>query len=171
VIRVELPPLRERTGDVALLAHELLAQVSARRGCPVTGIAPNALAVLEAYAWPGNVRQLANVMERMVILRGQGTLTIDDVPDKLRLRSVQSIDAAVDAPALPEAGIDLRASVERFESSLMRQALDRTGWNKNRAAAILQLNRTTLVEKLKKRGWTTDEESSPGTLRSVAAGD
>ncbi|MFO0686572.1 MAG: sigma-54 dependent transcriptional regulator [Sandaracinus sp.] len=162
VIRIELPPLRKRRGDVPLLAQAMIEDTSARRGALVTGIEPDALAALEAYDWPGNVRQFANVIERMVILRGEGMLTLADVPEKVRrARPAPKADADLLVPELPEEGLDLRACVERFEGSLMRQALDRTGWNKNRAAAILHLNRTTLVEKLKKRGWmTTDDEAA-----------
>jgi DNA-binding NtrC family response regulator len=170
VIRVDLPPLRERRGDVALLAAAFVEDANQRRGCRVNGIEAAAMTALEAYEWPGNVRQLANVIERMVILRADGMLTIDDVPEKLRRgRAEQRPTAsALDLPVLPDEGLDLRASVERYESALMRQALERTGWNKNRAAAILKLNRTTLVEKLKKRGWMTDDEaqSSAGTISS-----
>ncbi len=166
VIRVDLPPLRKRKGDVAVIAQSLVEEISGRRHTTVTGIDAEAMAALEAYDWPGNVRQLANIIDRMVILRVDGMLTIEDVPEKLRIARVDP-DAETQEMKLPADGIDLRASVERYESSLMRQALERTGWNKNRAAAILKLNRTTLVEKLKKRGWNADDDgSSAGRLRA-----
>ncbi len=160
VVRVELPPLRERRSDIPALVEAFVEQASARHGASIAGIDVAALQALTAYHWPGNVRQLVNAVERMVLLRGEGTLSLDDVPPKLReSRRVEEASAlGLASPVLPEDGLDLRDTLERFESALIRQALERTGWNKNKAASILRLNRTTLVEKLKKRGWTTEED-------------
>ena len=83
------------------------------------------------------------------------------MPERIR-SSAQVLELERDImsePLLPTEGIDLRDAVERFENALIRQALERSGWNKNRAAAILQMNRTTLVEKLKKRGWMSPDEN------------
>jgi DNA-binding NtrC family response regulator len=154
VIQVELPSLRDRRSDIPNLVHHFIRKVNERRNRRVTGIEPDAMDLLCGYEWPGNVRQLENTVERMVLLRADDELEVSDVPPKIRGESYQqpaSFRSPHDSPELPNDGIDLRDAVERFENSLIRQALERSGWNKNRAAAILQINRTTLVEKLKKK--------------------
>jgi transcriptional regulator with PAS, ATPase and Fis domain len=169
VIRVELPPLRDRAGDIPTLVSAFIDDANRRRGTRVHGIEDEAIAMLEAHAWPGNVRQLANIIERMVILRADGLLTAEDVPAKVRAVERTSILENEEA-VLPAQGIDLRAALERFESAMLRQALERTRGNKNRAAALLKLNRTTLVEKLKKRGMSsleTDENEHENVLEAA----
>jgi transcriptional regulator with PAS, ATPase and Fis domain len=150
VVPVELPALRERRGDIAPLVRHFVARVNEHRQRSVSGLAQTAMAALEAYDWPGNIRQLENVVERMVLMRSTGEIDLEDVPRRMRGRTFGPSSAP--PPVLPEDGIDLRDAVEQFESMLIRQALERTGWNKNRAAAVLRMNRTTLVEKLKKKG-------------------
>ena len=160
VIPIELPAIRERRGDIPKLVRHFIERTNTRRGRNVHGISDRALEILCAYNWPGNVRQIENTIERMVLLRADGPLDVEDVPERIRNSApVLEVDAMAE-PKLPDEGIDLRDAVERFENALIRQALERSGWNKNRAAAILQMNRTTLVEKLKKRdfgGATRDD--------------
>jgi DNA-binding NtrC family response regulator len=160
VIRVALPPLRERRGDIALLAGAFLESANQRHGLAVSGIDVEALQALGAYHWPGNVRQLAHVVERMALLKQEGRITLDDVPTSVRgARAVEEdVSMGLASPVLPSEGLDLRDAVERFEHALIRQALDRTGWNRNRAATLLKMNRTTLVEKLRKRGWVATSD-------------
>jgi DNA-binding NtrC family response regulator len=150
VIPVEMPTLRERSADVAELVRHFITRASARRDRSITGISEEAMARLCAYDWPGNVRQLENTIERMVVLRSEGMLDVDDLPPKVRNAAPKRL-VPLGAPTLPEEGIDLKDAVEEFENALILQALERTGWNKNRAATILRMNRTTLVEKLKKK--------------------
>ncbi len=159
VIPIHLPPLRERRGDVQLLVQHFIERTNQRRSRTVSGIDPEAMDALVNYEWPGNVRQLENTMERMVLLRSSGLLTMQDVPPKIREARRTALAGNMGEPLLPADGIDLRDAVEQFENALIRQALERTGWNKNRAATILQMNRTTLVEKLKKKGWGDENES------------
>ncbi|MEM1417188.1 MAG: sigma-54 dependent transcriptional regulator [Myxococcota bacterium] len=151
VIPVELPPLRARRGDVALLLEAFVAELNESRKRAVDGFTDEALAVLQAYEWPGNVRQLRNVVERLIVLKGEGRIGLDDLPRKLRKGAADSPAYAAEGPALPDDGLDLRDAVEQFENTLILQALERTRWNKNQAASILRMNRTTLVEKLKKK--------------------
>ncbi len=167
VIRVELPPLRARKEDIPLLVEAFVADVSRRRGASIEGIDVHAMQALMAYHWPGNVRQLQNAVERMVLMRGHGTIGLADLPEKIRgsRQEEEASSLGLASPPLPEVGIDLRDAVERYENALIRQALERTGGNKNRAAALLKLNRTTLVEKLKKRGWLAATEDDPASGR------
>ncbi|MGE3634583.1 MAG: sigma-54-dependent transcriptional regulator, partial [Sandaracinaceae bacterium] len=150
VIRIELPSLRNRPNDIPLLVSRFIEEAARRRGRAIDGIDELGMAALCTYRWPGNVRQLRHTIERMVVLAAEGQLTIDDVPARIRDAERENPTRASDAgdPILPHAGLDLRDAVETFENSLILQALERTVWNKNQAATILQMNRTTLVEKL-----------------------
>jgi DNA-binding NtrC family response regulator len=121
--------------------------------------------LLCAYDWPGNVRQLENAVERAVLLKAEGLLAPEDLPEKLRNVPArkEAQRSPWDEPLLPPDGLDLKEALDAFETSLIRQALERVAWNKNRAAALLQMNRTTLVEKLKKKGFSqTDERGEDG---------
>ena len=151
VIPVELPPLRERRGDVALLLEAFVAELNVTRKRANDGFTAEALTALQSYEWPGNVRPLRNVVERLVVLKGEGRRGLEDLPAKVRAGAGAGSVLLAEGPALPDAGLDLRDAVEQFENTLILQALERTGWNKNQAASILRMNRTTLVEKLKKK--------------------
>ncbi len=151
VIRIELPSLRQRRSDVPRLAKHFLEDCAARRRRNVTSFDEVAMDALVHFDWPGNVRQLRHVIERMVVLATGSTLTLADVPPKI-LAQQPSRKTGSGAPILPESGLHLKDAVEEFENALILQALERTGWNKNQAAAILHMNRTTLVEKIKKKG-------------------
>ncbi|MEM6955736.1 MAG: sigma-54 dependent transcriptional regulator [Myxococcota bacterium] len=148
VIPVELPALRERKGDIPVLVEHFVEKFNGRRGRTIVGLTDEAMSALVSYDWPGNIRQLQNAVERMVVLRGDGRLDIEDLPRRVRRGSKAKASPAVE---LPEEGIDLRDAIEDFENTLILQALERTGWNKNKAATILRMNRTTLVERLKKK--------------------
>ncbi|MET0339360.1 MAG: sigma-54 dependent transcriptional regulator [Polyangiales bacterium] len=162
VIPIELPALRNRSSDIPELVRHFLKRINQRRSRKVTGIDSRALELMVQFDWPGNVRQLENTIERMVLLKGEGELGIDDLPEKMRAAPAQRQvrRSPWEEPLLPAEGIDLREALESFESALIRQALERVGWNKNRAAALLQMNRTTLVEKLKKKGFVQTDEKS-----------
>jgi len=149
VIRIELPPLRARRSDIPRLVEHFIEQVATRRKRDVTGVDDEAMAALKAFSWPGNVRQLRHIVERMVVLARSSVLTLEDIPPRVRVPETSSPPGA---PILPEDGVHLKDAVEQFENALILQALERTGWNKNQAAAILHMNRTTLVEKIKKKG-------------------
>ncbi len=150
VIRVTVPALRERIDDLGVLLESILDRLNSRGVCAIAGFAENALFAMQNYAWPGNIRQLQNVVERAVILRDQGVVQLSDLSDPLRVSAVRPAETLA-VPRLPAEGVDLRDAVDRFERSLIEQALLRTNGNRNKAAAILGINRTTLVEKLRKR--------------------
>ena len=154
VIHVHLPPLRARGEDVGVLAQSFLRMASDRAGrTDLTGFTPEALEALAAYEWPGNVRALENAIERAALLARGPLIDVTDLPPRVRERARETpSDLRPIAPAVPDGGIDLRAVVEEYENSLIRGALERTGWNKNRAAQLLGLHRTTLVEMVKRKG-------------------
>ncbi|NOY92764.1 MAG: sigma-54-dependent Fis family transcriptional regulator [Deltaproteobacteria bacterium] len=149
VIPVELPPLCERRGDIPELVEHFVQRTNERRGRQIAGVSDEAMEIMAAYEWPGNIRQLANTIERLVVLKSQGFIDADDLPRKWR--AAHADRGTEGSPELPEEGIDLKDAVEKYENALILQALERTGWNKNQAAQILRMNRTTLVEKLKKK--------------------
>jgi DNA-binding NtrC family response regulator len=148
VIPIEVPPLRVRGEDVALLAHHFLEVANRDKGKRVEGITPEALDLLCAYDWPGNVRELENLMERLVIFRGEGEVRPEDLPAAFHRREAPTVSV----PRLPPSGLSFRDVVDDFETDLILQALEQTHWNKNQAARLLGLNRTTLLEKIKKKG-------------------
>jgi DNA-binding NtrC family response regulator len=155
VIHIELPPLRDRPEDIEPLATHFLNASVARSGrTDVVGFTHEALEVLRAHPWPGNVRALENIVERAVLLTAGPLIASEDLPERVRPPALPAADSkpVSSSPPLPELGIDLRAAVERYENQLILQALQRTGRNKNRAAQLLGLNRTTLVEMLKRKG-------------------
>lgn len=149
VIHVCVPPLRDRRSDIAVLAEHFLDKARQRTGRHnVEGVSPAALALLDQYPWPGNVRELENTLERALLLCRTATIQPRDLPARV---CGLPIEQRRSTTRLPDTGIDLRAAVESFENGLIRQALERTAWNKNQAARLLGLNRTTLVEMLKRK--------------------
>ena len=150
VIPIHLPALRDRREDVPLLVRHFLQKTGSTLIPPrlhVT-VSQDAMRKLMAYAWPGNVRQLENVVERTLALSpGRSQLEVADLPPELQ-RAGDAIDAAVDWS--PDEAIDFEARVRGVELALITRALERTGGNKRQAAKLLKLKRTTLIEKLKR---------------------
>ena len=164
IIPIHLPPLRERKEDIPLLVQHFLKKFSVADPGPVgakptharptepesrsLSISQQAMRCLMAYQWPGNVRQLENAIERAVALSGGRTQieTSDLTPD------IQQASQAAAAPDvnLPEGGVDFDRYINRIEHDLIRRALEKTGGNKGQASKLLNLKRTTLVEKLKR---------------------
>jgi two-component system response regulator HydG len=148
VVPIEIPPLRERRLDIPALAEHFRQEINAREGRAVPGFALDVMQRLCAHDWPGNVRELENLVERLVVVAGTRMVVMEDLPGNLRTTVVDLENATLD---LPETGVDLRLFLTQLEERLIAQALERTGGNKNRAAELLGLNRTTLVEKLRRR--------------------
>jgi DNA-binding NtrC family response regulator len=148
VIPIEIPPLREKKSDIPLLAHYFLDQFNRRKKKRIRGIREDAMARLVQYEWPGNVRELENTIERVIILLDGDFVTPADLPDKF-----QGIPRRETTPPadIPESGISLDDAVNEFERNLIMQALIKTGWVKNKAAQLLNLNRTTLIEKIRRQ--------------------
>ncbi|MDL1958787.1 MAG: sigma-54 dependent transcriptional regulator [Deltaproteobacteria bacterium] len=155
VIPIHIPPLRERPEDIPLLIqHFLLKFCSAKRTC-VEGMEENAIRCLESYDWPGNVRELENIIERMVILSNGPIITVRDLPNRILKSSGKLTAGDLSMATLPIDGLSLNSAVGSLEKTLILQALEQTGWVKNRAAKLLQMNRTTLIEKMKKQNLMT----------------
>jgi len=147
VIPIEIAPLRARKADIPLLTDYFMQKFNCEKHMAVVGMEKQALAMMINYQWPGNVRELRNVMERLVVIKGEGAITPVDLPDEVR-----SVECSQDTPAmeLSSDGICLNTAVNEFEKSLIFQSLEKTQWVKKRAAKLLQLKRTTLVEKIKR---------------------
>jgi two-component system response regulator PilR (NtrC family) len=147
VINVQLPPLRERREDIPLLVKHFL-----ERFAPETPmhLAQGAMRALMAHSWPGNVRQLENAIERAVALGGGRTqVDISDLPPELYGPQAPVVAPFVD---FPDDGLDLPLYLASIERDLIRRSLERTRGNRNKAAELLRIKRTTLVEKLKRLG-------------------
>ena len=163
VIPIVIPPLRERREDIPVLIHTFLARFNADKRHAVKGFSRDSLGILCNYEWPGNVRELENLVERLVILKGSGLIVPDDLPEKY-LSGKISHPVSVQSPGLPsdnllpEGGICLNSVVDEFENNLIMQALARSGGNKKEAALLLNLKRTTLIEKLKKKNLAFSED-------------
>lgn len=159
VIPIEIPPLRTRRSDIPDLITFFIDRYNKRRSSSVRGVDTGTLDRLRNYDWPGNVRELENTIERMVVLKGEGTLTPPDLPERLRGPSEPPApDASVELPA---EGIDFRNAVEAFECSLIRQALAQAAGNKSQAARLLNMRRTTFIEKLKRLSFPGLDEDPP----------
>jgi len=153
VIPILLPPLRERDADIALLLNFFLKKFNAANNRNIEGFDSQVMEILTNYAWPGNVRELENLVERLVIVTGSGVVRYHDLPEKYRGGRAA---ARVPPVLLSKTGICLHSAVEEFENDLILQALQKSGGNKKEAAILLNLKRTTLIEKLKKKNLATN---------------
>jgi len=165
VIPVVAPPLCERQADIGLLIDTFIERFSRRKTDRRTTIDPVAMQSLQAYSWPGNVRELENLMQRLVILHRGKRITLKELPEKyccIDLKADESDSSGTDSASSsfssvpPEAawsdeGLDFNGLISEFEDRLILQALSRTGGNKKEAARMLNLKRTTLIEKIKKK--------------------
>jgi len=166
VFPVELPALRERVEDMPLLI-ESIAEKLAATGRGKVRFTPDAVQVLAGYAWPGNIRELTNLVERMAVLHPGGQVCAEDLPARYRGNTDNPAPCVLPVPVrqqqapvilertdstLPDAGIDLREHIANIELELIHSALERTQGVVAKAAQLLGLRRTTLVEKLRKYG-------------------
>ncbi|MEJ5359605.1 MAG: sigma-54 dependent transcriptional regulator [Desulfobacterales bacterium] len=149
VIPILLPPLRERKSDIPFLVQHFLEESARRNRRPPMRLSPEALQALVNYPWYGNVRELRNLIERLVVLKEGETLEVEDLPEKVRAAHPAREGRRAPA-ALPVEGISLAAAVMEFEKALIRSALEQAGGVKYRAAELLQIKRTTLLEKIKR---------------------
>jgi transcriptional regulator with PAS, ATPase and Fis domain len=164
VLPLELPSLREREGDIALLIRYFLQLHGSRKGRAALRVELATLELLEKYRWPGNVRELENLIERLVVMNDDGTIRAGELPDYVVQNSLPQHHGTSGDVSLPLEGVDLDGFLERIENGFIHQALKRTRGNKTTAADLLNLNRTTFIERLRKKGMLQ-------TVRRPAAGD
>jgi len=150
VIPIHLPPLRERREDIPLLAKHFLKKICREMRRPLMELTNDTIRALEAYEWPGNVREMENVIERAVALTDGSIIERQDLPPQFAGETEEENLHPVFH--LSDSGIDLPETVAQIEQSLIRQALERSHYVKARAASLLKINRTTLVEKIKRYG-------------------
>jgi transcriptional regulator with PAS, ATPase and Fis domain len=147
VIPMNLPSLRDRKSDIPFLVSYFLEKSNRNNNRQVSAISEATLQLMIKYSWPGNVRELKNVIERLVVLKGDGEITVSDLPVELKSESSYDTPGVIE---ISDDGICLNSAVTEFEKALILQSLEKTKWVKNKAAKLLQLNRTTLVEKIKR---------------------
>ena len=148
VIDIRMPALKDHPSDIPALVERFIAEFSATGEGRVKGIEADALKALEAYSWPGNVRQLRNAVEKMVVLAAGETLTLDDVPAEILAPTAP----AATAEAAPAAATAPTASLADVEKAQILAALKAAGGNKTAAADALRISRRTLHRKLREWG-------------------
>jgi transcriptional regulator with PAS, ATPase and Fis domain len=136
VVPIIIPPLRERKGDIALLADHFLRIYCASAKKPLKTLKPDVLEVLEAYEWPGNVREFENIIQRIVVMNNSPVLTLEHLPQHLLQHSATSQEAIL----IPEGGVDFDSEMERIEVAYLNAALRRTGSRKSSAASLLHID-------------------------------
>lgn len=177
VVPVIIPPLRERTQDIPLLASHFIKQYGEGKKQPLRGFDQQAIACLSSFHWRGNVRELENLVQHMTILHSGQKITVDLLPEKYKqhpqaaenqAQPRESLDVSTPEQLMlfsneptnetpmpetwPEEGVDFNSLINDFETQLILQALKMTEGNKKEAARVLNLKRTTLLEKIKKKG-------------------
>ena len=166
VIPLQAPALRDRPEDIPLLIDRFVVQFSRRKSDQPTRFDPVSIKSLLAYSWPGNVRELENLIQRLVILHRGKVVTLKELPEKYRCdplpdaeiappslirEPLEGPDLTAREPVWTSDGLDFNGLISEFEDRLIMQALSRTGGNKKEAARLLNLKRTTLIEKIKKK--------------------
>ena len=155
VIRLTLPPLRERLEDVPLLAERFIQRFSAEMGKQVVGFTPDGLRALTAYRYPGNVRELENVIERAVALSGSRVIGLGDLPESISGHASAPAQSLLD---LPPGGLNLDDVLNEAERRLLLAALERTGGVRKRAAELLGVTFRSLRYRLQKQGLSDDAD-------------
>ncbi len=148
VIPIHIPALRERTDDIVLLASYFLELFCRQKQRKIKPLSIEVIDAFQTYDWPGNVRELENLIERLVILNETGDIRLDDLPEKFQRGAVKVMGHTVE---IPDDGLDFNTMVNDFENRLILAAMTKARGNKNLAAKLLGLKRTTLVEKIKKK--------------------
>lgn len=153
VVPIELPPLRDRKEDIPLLLSHFLEKHSRECNKKIAGITDDALSMLEGYHWPGNIRELENLTERMVVLAEEGSvITSADLPAGIGYSNGDIVSPS-------EGGRDLREAVQAFERRYIISVLNRTGWNRIEASRRLNIHRNTLLLKMKELGIHAPDET------------
>lgn len=155
VIPVHVPALRQRRSDIPYLIHHFIEKFNKLKNKKLEGISSQAMELLYWHKWRGNVRELENLMERLVVLKDGGMIEAIDLPLQYQKKD-QTCHQPIPADLYDLSdGIDLNSVMNQYEKVLILRALEKTGWNRNQAALLLNINRTTLIEKIKKKGIKT----------------
>jgi len=151
VIPIDLPPLRDRRADIPLLANYFAMKYCKINNLPVKNFTLPSIRILQNYSWPGNIRQLENIVERMVVLNPEADVFLPkDIPGEVK-PDVQKEEGSNFIPDdIPEEGVSLNDVVRNIEKRMILKSLEKTSWNKQKAAKLLNVKRTTLIEKIKK---------------------
>ncbi len=149
VVRVVLPPLRNRREDIPMLAHHFVQQSCESNGVALKTLSQEALRLLMSYDWPGNIRQLQNAIEHGVAMSQSGEILPDALPEELHVPAALT---AAPIPPTPDEGINFASTMTQVERELILRYLAKAGGNKRRAARLLSLSRTTLIDKLHRLG-------------------
>jgi sigma-54 specific flagellar transcriptional regulator A len=156
VIPIMLPTLKERRGDIPYLVSYFLEEFSKKKGADAAKLSDDAMKILVNYSWPGNVRELRNLVERLVVLHEGEKILPEDLPEKIRLEGSKQVKRKLE---IEGGGISFNTAVSEFEKALITSALEKTNWVKNKAAELLKIKRTTLVEKIKRYNLAKDYDS------------
>ncbi|MCE5312176.1 MAG: sigma-54 dependent transcriptional regulator [Nitrospiraceae bacterium] len=153
VIPVNIPPLRRRKDDIQALCSFFVSKHAERFGREPVTFSDDAMNVLLAYEWPGNVRELENIIERLLVLKDDNVVTPFDLPERMTGKKIPDLPPIDDEDVNPfVSGIDLNSAIEEYEKRLILHALELNSGVKSQAAKYLNLNRTTLIEKMKRLG-------------------
>jgi len=155
VIPIMLPTLKERKADIPYLVSYFIEQFAPKNDPSAAKFSDDAMKVLTNYYWPGNVRELKNLIERLVVLHEGEQILPEDLPEKIQAESSRTAKGK----DMNGGGISFNTAVSEFEKALIISALDKTNWVKNRAAQLLKIKRTTLVEKIKRYNLEKDSET------------
>ncbi|MBN2695154.1 sigma-54-dependent Fis family transcriptional regulator [bacterium] len=158
VIPIVVPPLRERKEDIAALISYFIEQNNEYQDTQIEGVSKDAMEYLMNYSWPGNIRELQNLIERLSIIKDQGVIESKDLPEKI-LDIPKSIPTSLDIKLdYSDEQFDFKQMVESYQRELLFYALKKSGGSKKKAAEFLKLKRTTLIEMLKRLGMDSSDE-------------
>jgi DNA-binding NtrC family response regulator len=161
VIPVTIPPLRERRSDIPQLVNHFLEKMTSSKRTTPAGCSQEAMIRLLDYHWPGNIRELENMVERLVVLSRSGTIEVSDLPERLQRRPVSMDQTDARFIAFNDQGVNLPRELEQFENRLIVGALRQANGITSKAAQLLNVNRTTLVEKMKRKGFAPKTQGCP----------
>jgi two-component system, NtrC family, response regulator AtoC len=160
VVTIKMPSLRDRLGDIPLLAEHFLNQFRQETGREIIGFTEAAMAAMQRYTWPGNARELENAVERAVVLCRRPRIDVEDLPETVQTTESRQVFASASAPAadcVSENPMPLEAALQGPERRIIEMALKRNNWNRQATAAELAINRTTLYKKMRKYRLDTGE--------------
>ena len=163
VVKIEMPPLRERVGDIAMLAEHFLLQQGDELGRQFSGFTPEALDALRRYDYPGNVRELSNIVERAAVLSKNQTIELVDLPSHVLSNEDSPLSISPSVSTQDEwVPMTLSDAMMRPERDIIVRALEANEWNRQQTAEVLGINRTTLYKKMKQLGIDPEDHAQAG---------